>query len=212
MFVAIATVFQSYNGGQLTLPHCSWARLGVLSGKPVLSARNFASSWQLSFLNQRKRENGHKHYSMISLTKVCSRTGVSNQRHLALQSDMLPTHQHLRVNNDTMFWPTKHQHLRVNNDTVLWPTKHQRLTVNNDTVLWPTTHQHLRVNNDTVFWPTKHKYLRVNNDTVLWPTTHQRLRVNIDTLREHRYTALDYGAPVLKLTSIHCAELRCTSI
>ena len=29
---AIATVFQSYNGGQLTLPHCTWTDLAFLSG------------------------------------------------------------------------------------------------------------------------------------------------------------------------------------
>ena len=29
---AVATVFQTYNGGQLTYPHVSWAGLALLSG------------------------------------------------------------------------------------------------------------------------------------------------------------------------------------
>ena len=46
----------SCRDGQLTLPHCSWAGLDPLSGKPVLRAHTFASNCHLSFMDQRKDE------------------------------------------------------------------------------------------------------------------------------------------------------------
>ena len=52
----------NFGYGQLTLPHCSWAIL--LGSLPVLSAHSFASNWQLLFLNQWKRENGHRNVFM----------------------------------------------------------------------------------------------------------------------------------------------------
>ena len=36
-FYAVATVFQSYNDGQLAYPHCTWTGLAFLSGLPELS-------------------------------------------------------------------------------------------------------------------------------------------------------------------------------
>ena len=42
LFYVVSTIFQSYNGGQLTCSHCSWAGLCLLSGKPLLSAHTIA--------------------------------------------------------------------------------------------------------------------------------------------------------------------------
>ena len=53
-----ANILGSFGRGHLTWPHCSWASL--LGSLPVLSAH----SWQLLFLNQRKRENGRRNVLM----------------------------------------------------------------------------------------------------------------------------------------------------
>ena len=55
----------SFRVRSVNLSTLSWASL--LGSLPVLSAHSFASNWQLSFLNQRKGENGRRNYFMTSL-------------------------------------------------------------------------------------------------------------------------------------------------
>ena len=61
-FTVLQHILGHFGGGQLPLPHCSWASL--LDSVPVLSALSYASIWQLLFLIQRKRENGRRIFSM----------------------------------------------------------------------------------------------------------------------------------------------------
>ena len=63
-FTALRHFSCHFGCDQLTYPHCSWASL--LGSLPVLSVHSFASNLQLSFLNQRKAENGCSNYSMIN--------------------------------------------------------------------------------------------------------------------------------------------------
>ena len=68
-FTAQSTLSMSCRAAQLTYSHCSWAGLDLLSGLPVLRVHTFSINWQLSFLNQRKGENGRWNYFMINLHK-----------------------------------------------------------------------------------------------------------------------------------------------
>ena len=61
-FTALRHILGHFGRGQFTKPHCSWASL--LGSLPVLYANSFASNWQLLFLNQRKRQNGHRNVFM----------------------------------------------------------------------------------------------------------------------------------------------------
>ena len=66
-FTALQHILGHFRRSQLTYPHCSWASL--LGSLPVLSAHSFASNWQLSFLNQRKRENGCRNFFHDQISK-----------------------------------------------------------------------------------------------------------------------------------------------
>ena len=65
VFYSSSTLSGYFGHGQLTYSHCSWASL--LGSLPVLNTHSFASNWQLPFLNQRKGENGLRHYFMTKL-------------------------------------------------------------------------------------------------------------------------------------------------
>ena len=60
--MALQHILGHFGRGQLPIPHCSSASL--LGSLPELSAHSFASNWQLLFLNQQKRENGHRSFFM----------------------------------------------------------------------------------------------------------------------------------------------------
>ena len=75
-FYVIATIFQSYNGGQLSWPYCFWTGLAFLSGEPVLSAHTFTRNWHLPFLNQQQVENDHRNYYMINLHESVAGPGL----------------------------------------------------------------------------------------------------------------------------------------
>ena len=58
-FTALQHILGHFRRSQLPLTHCFWARL--LGSLP---AHSFTSNWQLLFLNQQKRENGHRNFFM----------------------------------------------------------------------------------------------------------------------------------------------------
>ena len=62
LFYGPSTYFRSFRAWSVTLTTLFWASL--LGSLPVLSAHSLVSNWQLLFLNQRKRENGRKHFFM----------------------------------------------------------------------------------------------------------------------------------------------------
>ena len=64
-FMALRHISGHFGHGQLSYPHGSWTSL--LGSWLVLSAHSFASNWHLSFLNQRRRENGRKNVFMTNL-------------------------------------------------------------------------------------------------------------------------------------------------
>ena len=61
-------------------------RASLIGSLPVLSAQSFASNWQLLFLNQRKRVNGHRIFSWPSLSKRMCQTWGSNSGPPAMPS------------------------------------------------------------------------------------------------------------------------------
>ena len=80
-FMTLQYILGHFRCDELPNPHCSWASLlGIL---PVLSAHSFASNWQLLFLNQRKRENGHRNFFMTkSPRKKCAGREDRTRGHL----------------------------------------------------------------------------------------------------------------------------------
>ena len=61
-FTALQHILDHFGRSQLPQPNCSWVSL--LGSLPVFSAHSFASNWQLLFLNQQKREKGHRNVFM----------------------------------------------------------------------------------------------------------------------------------------------------
>ena len=78
-FTALQHILGHFGRGRLIQPHYSWASL--LGSLPVLSAHNFASNWQLLFLNRRKWENGFRNVSWPSLhERMCRTWGLHAKR------------------------------------------------------------------------------------------------------------------------------------
>ena len=80
-FTALQHILGHFRHSQL---HCFWARL--LGSLP---AHSFTSNWQLLFLNQQKRENGHRNFFMPKSPRKMCRTWESNSGPLACQADAL---------------------------------------------------------------------------------------------------------------------------
>ena len=88
-FSPVRHISGHFGRGQLTYPHCSWARLQC--SRPNVMYVVPACNWQLAFLNQRKGEMAVEIISWPHFNERMWPDRGSNQRLLDSQSDSLPT-------------------------------------------------------------------------------------------------------------------------